>query len=98
MPEPLDRLVAAGLVRREGERTRTTARWQAAMARAALLLQRAGAPMDLRLPVVAALLERFPDEPEEPLAALVEAMLPIEEAELAPLWGAVPSGAAGTDG
>lgn len=98
MPERLERLLEAGLVRREGERTRTTARWQAAMARAALALQRAGAPMDLRLPVVAALVERFPEATDEEVAGLVEAMLPIEEAELAPLWSAVPSHAVGTGG
>jgi hypothetical protein len=95
MPEPLERLLAEGLVRREGERTRTTARWQGAMARAALALQRAGAPMDLRLPVVAALLERFPAAGDEELAELVEVMLPIEEAELASLWGRAPADAAG---
>ena len=98
MPEAIERLIADGLVRREGERTRTTPRWQAAMARAALVLQRAGAPMDLRLPVVAALLERFPGAADEELAGLVEAMLPIEEAELAVLWTAVPSEAADTGG
>ena len=98
MPEPIERLIADGLVRREGERTRTTPRWQAAMARAALVLQSAGAPMDLRLPVVAALLERFPGAADEELAGLVEAMLPIEEAELAVLWTAVPSEAADTGG
>ncbi len=87
MREPLERLLAEGLVRREGERVRTTARWQAAMARAALALQRAGAPMDLRLPVVAALVERLPEAADDELTALVEVMLPIEEAELAPLRG-----------
>lgn len=84
MPDPLERLLAEGLVRREGPQLRTTARWQAAMARAALALQRAGAPVDLRLPIAAALLERLPAATDEELAALVEAMLPIEETELAP--------------
>jgi hypothetical protein len=87
MPDALERLLSEGLVRREGGQTRTTARWQAGMARAALLLQRTGAPTDLRLPIAAALLERFPEAADEDLAALVEAMLPIEEAELAPVWG-----------
>jgi len=87
MPDPLDRLVEDGLLRREGEGARTTARWQAALARAAFQLQREGAPwMDLRLPIAAALLERYSDAFDEELAALVEAMVPVEEAELAPLW------------
>ena len=80
MPEPLEVLLADGLVRREGERTRTTPRWQGAMARAALALQRTGAPWrDLRLPIAAA------------LAGLIEAMVPVEEAELAAAWGGAPS-------
>jgi hypothetical protein len=92
MPDPLERLLEDGLVRREGDRTRTTPRWQAAMARAALGLQRQGAPWrDLRLPVVVALVERYPDASDEEIAALVEALLPVEEAELAPVLGAEPS-------
>ena len=88
MPEPEEVLRADGLTRRDGDRTRTTPRWQAAMARAALRLQRDGAPwQDLRLPVAAALLESYPDASDEELAALVEAMLPVEEAELAAAWG-----------
>jgi hypothetical protein len=92
MPDPLERLVAGGLVRLESGRARTTARWQATMARAALGLQRAGAPWtDLRLPVVTAMIERFPDASDEDVADLVEAMIGIEEAELAPLWKAPAS-------
>jgi hypothetical protein len=88
MRDPAERLLEDGLIRRDGDRTRTTARWQAAMARAALALQRAQAPwQDLRLPVAAALLERYPEATDAELAALVEAMLPIEEAELALAWG-----------
>jgi hypothetical protein len=87
MPEPLERLVGRGLVRYDSGRARTTPRWQAAMARAALGLQRAGAPWkDLRLPVVTAMIERFPEATDEDIADLVEAMVGIEEAELAPLW------------
>ncbi len=94
MPDPLDRLVEDGLLRREGDRARTTARWQAALARAALRLQRAGAPWkDLRLPIAAALLERYAEASDEELAALVEAMVPVEEAELAPLARNAPPGA-----
>ncbi len=68
MRDPADVLLSDGLIERDGDRTRTTARWQAAMARAALL-------------------ERHPDATDEELAALVEAMLPVEEAELAAAWG-----------
>ena len=88
MPDPLERLVAEGLVRLDESRPRTTPRWQAAMARAALGLQQAGAPWkDLRLPVVQAMIERFPEATDEEVADLVEAMIGIEEAELAPLLG-----------
>jgi len=94
MPDSLDRLVEDGLLRREGDRARTTARWQAALARAALRLQRAGAPWkDLRLPIAAALLERYAEASDEELAALVEAMVPVEEAELAPPARNAPPGA-----
>ncbi len=93
MPDAVDVLESDGLIRRDGDRLRTTPRWQAAMARSALRLQRSGAPwMDLRLPIVAALLERHPDASDADLAALVEVMLPVEEAELAAAWGeAAPS-------
>ena len=93
MRDPADTLRSDGLIRRDGDRTRTTPRWQAAMARAALRLQRADAPWrDLRLPIAAALLEQYPDAADEELAALVEVMLPVEEAELAPAWGGAPAG------
>lgn len=93
MPEAIERLLEDGLLRREGDRTRTAPRWQAAMARAALRLQRAGAPWeDLRLPVVAALLEWYPEASNDELAALAEVMLPIEEAELPPAWGELQPG------
>jgi hypothetical protein len=89
MRDPAERLLDDGLIRRDGERLRTTPRWQAAMARAAFGLQRAQAPwQDLRLPIAAALLERYPSATDEELAALVEAMLPVEEAELAAVFGA----------
>jgi hypothetical protein len=88
MRDPAEQLLEDGLIRREGDRTRTTPRWQAAMARAAVALQRAQASwQDLRLPIAAALLERYPGATDEELAALVEAMLPVEEAELAAAWG-----------
>jgi hypothetical protein len=89
MPEPLETLLSHDLLRRDGDRLRTTPRWQGAMARAALRLQRGGAPWrDLRLPIAAALLERYPEASDAELAGLVEAMLPVEEAELAPVLGA----------
>ncbi len=54
------------------------------MARAALRLQRLGDPAtDLRVPVAAALLERYGDAVgDDELADLVAAMLPIEAAAL----------------
>ncbi len=92
MPDPIEVLLADGFIRRDGDRTRTTARWQAAMARTALALQRADAPWrDLRLPIAAALLERHPEASDDELAGLVEAMLPVEEAELAAAWSGAPA-------
>jgi hypothetical protein len=88
MRDPRDVLQSDGLIRRDGDRLHTTPRWQAAMARSALHLQRTNAPwLDLRLPIVAALVERYPDATDDDLAALVEVMLPVEEAELAAAWG-----------
>ncbi len=93
MREPAEVLLDDGLIQRDGGRARTTPRWQAAMARAALRLQRSGAPwQDLRLPIASALLERHPDATDEELAALVEAMLPVEEAELSAAWGGTFAG------
>jgi len=90
MPEGgRERLIADGLLAVEsGVRTYTTARAKAALARAALLLQRAGAPWrDLRLPLAAVLAERYPELPDAELADLVEVMLPVVTAELPPLFG-----------
>ncbi len=95
MPDPaaLARLVADGFVRLEPEPARTTPRWQAALARAAFALQRAGAPWrDLRLPIAAALAAHYTALPDEELAELVEALLPLEEAALAPRFGPPPAG------
>jgi hypothetical protein len=85
--DPLVALEADGLLRREGDRLRTTRRWQSAMARAAFRLVGAGIDGDdLRVPVAAALVEIYGiDEAEEHIAELVEAMLPIEERELDPV-------------
>ena len=84
---PLEMLEADGLLRREGDRLRTTRRWQGAMARAAFRLVGAGIDGDdLRVPVAAALVEIYGvEEPEEHIADLVEAILPIEERELDPV-------------
>jgi hypothetical protein len=93
MPEPLETLLSDALIRRDGDRLRTTPRWQAAMARAALRLQRGSAPWrDLRLPIAAALLERYPEATDAELASLVEAMLPVEEAELEAAFGGSAAG------
>lgn len=81
-------LVAAGLLWRDGEDYRTTRRWQGAMARAAWRLLSSGEQGeegDLRLPVAHALMELLGDElPDEELARCVEAMVPVEAAELDP--------------
>lgn len=84
--EALRGLERDGLLRREQAVLRTTKRWQAAMARAALRLYRAGEDSDdLRIPIAAALFELYgPDVMRERMAELVEAMLPIEAAELDP--------------
>jgi hypothetical protein len=77
--EVLAALEAEGLVLRDRDGVRATRRWQAAMARAALRLQRQGAPWkDLRLPIAAALLELRADLPDAEVARRVEALLPIE--------------------
>lgn len=80
-------LEADGLLRREGDRLRTTRRWQSAMARAAFRLVGSGVDGDdLRVPVASALVELYGNErTEEELADLVEAILPIEQRELDPL-------------
>ena len=91
MRDPREVLERDGLLRQDGDRLRTTPRWQAAMARSALNLQRTNAPwMDLRLPIVAALLERYPEASDDELGALAEVMVPVEQAELAAAWGRAP--------
>lgn len=83
---PLGRLERDGLIRAEAERYRTTRRWQGAMARAAYRLLRAGEEStDLRVPIACALVEIYgADCPDAELASLVDALAPIEAAELAP--------------
>ena len=85
MPEldaTIAELEAAGLLARTEGGLRTTRRWHAAMARAALRLHESGAPwMDLRLPVVSALLELMPSD-DETLVRYTAAMLSAEAAEL----------------
>jgi hypothetical protein len=93
-PGPVERLIEDGYLRHEDARLRTTARWQAALARAALLLQRADAPWsDLRLPIAAALAGRYDALDDDALAVLVEVMLSVEQAELAPMLGPPAPGA-----
>jgi hypothetical protein len=81
----LARLEADGLIRREGERYRSTRRWQAAMARAAFHMYGTGDQGgDLRVPIVRALLEVYGDLPDLEIVRFVEQLLPIEAAELDP--------------
>jgi len=87
-----DRLFEDGLLRLEGGRARTTRRWQAALARAAARLRKEGAPwIDLRLPIAVVLAEEYPRLADVELAELVEAMLPIEEAEVGPALAPRPT-------
>jgi hypothetical protein len=82
----LERLEADGLLRTVGGSRRTTARWQAAMSRAALRLFANGDPgLDLRVPIASAVIELYGQRlSDAELADLVEALLPIEAAELTP--------------
>lgn len=84
----LRQLEEDGLLRREGARYRTTRRWQSAMARAACRLLFAGDGGDcgdLRVPIAAALLDLRGDAlTNEELARQIEALVPIEAAELDP--------------
>lgn len=84
--EVLRRLEGDGLLRSEAEVRRTTRRWQAAMARAAFRLYGESDPhSDLRVPIALAFVEIYGDAIDEAeMASLVEAMLPIEHAELDP--------------
>lgn len=92
MPEDaaVQRLIEDGFLCLGEAGLRTTRRWQAAVARAALALQRAGAPWDLRFPIAAALAEEAPDLSDRELAELVEAMLPVQATELGLAGGATP--------
>jgi hypothetical protein len=80
--QALRRLEADGLLARagDGDVLATTRKWQGAMARAALRLYGAGDPgHDFRVPIASALLEIYESQvADEELAAMVEAMLPIE--------------------
>jgi hypothetical protein len=88
--ESLQRLLADELVSMEQGSPRTTRRWQRAMVRAAARLYGDAVPFDLRYPITLALLDIYREGERElelddtTLARLVETMLPIEEAELAP--------------
>ena len=76
-----------GIVRFEPDgRPRTTRKWQSAMARAAFHLYGSGDDgSDLRLAIAHAAVEIYGDRKcDEELADIVEAMLPIEAAELDP--------------
>ncbi len=87
------RLLDEGVVSRDGGRLRTTRKWQGAMSRAAFHLLTAGDAFDdLRVPVAHAVMEIFGDAcPEEDLILLIEAMTPIEAAELGPAYAVAMS-------
>jgi hypothetical protein len=85
-PDPIARLEADGVLRREGERYRTTRRFQAAMARAAFhLVRTTDEEGDLRFPIAHALVELYGAElSDSEMLQLIEQLLPIELAELDP--------------
>jgi|HubBroStandDraft_6_1064221.scaffolds.fasta_scaffold69528_3 hypothetical protein len=78
------RLLADGLLRRAESGLRSTRRWQAAMARAALRLLGAGQDGDdLRVPIASALIEIYGDDlDDEAVADAIAVMFPIELSEL----------------
>jgi len=75
-----------GLIEERQGQWRTTPRWMGAMSRAALSLLATNEPGDdLRVPIALALVDVYgADTSDAELAALVEAMLPIEQRELSP--------------
>jgi hypothetical protein len=81
----LERLERDGLIRRRDDRWVTTRRWQGAMARAAYRLAATGEELtDLRLPIAFALVELYGDLADDALTELIHAMLPVEQASIAP--------------
>jgi len=80
----LERLELDGFVERTVDGVQTTKRWQAAMSRAALQMYQYGETLtDLRVPIAAALIERYEGLDAATLADAVALMLKIESAELA---------------
>jgi hypothetical protein len=85
LQEALARLEEDGYVTRTAGKWRTSRRWQQAMARAAAKLYQAGEDTgdDLRVPIALAVVGLYAGRlDEEGLAALVEAILPIEQESL----------------
>jgi len=84
--DALARLEADGVLRRDGDRYRTTRRFQAAMARAAFhLVRTTDEEGDLRFPIAHALVELYgPELSDAEMVQLVEELLPIERGELDP--------------
>lgn len=82
--DALASLEERGLIRWDRGRFRTTRRFQGAMMRAALrLLAARDDGTDLRVPIAAALIELLGDDrPDDEIAHLVAAMMPIQAAEL----------------
>ena len=79
----VQRLERDGFLERTCDGLQTTKRWQAAMSRAAVKMYSYGETLtDLRVPVAAALVERYCDADAEELAEAVGVMLRVESAEL----------------
>lgn len=83
-PKAVEQLRGLGLLHEEGGALRTSSRFHAAMARAALRLLAAEAPdHDLRLPIAEALVELEGDGvSDEQLTRWIEVLLPIERVGL----------------
>jgi hypothetical protein len=83
------RLELDGLIERSEDTIRTTRLWQAALARAAFQLFRDGEELaDIRVPIAAALAERYPGIENNDLATVVSVMFPIAVGELSAIEAA----------
>lgn len=91
---PEDRLLDEGLLRRDDAGLHTTRRWQAAVMRAVRnLVDEGHDDGDIRVPMVRALLERFPDATDADVARMLAVVLPVERDEAG--WDAVPTAPSG---
>ena len=86
--EVLGRLASDGWIEQSGESWKTSRRWKQAMARTAARLYEEDPGDDLRVPIAHVMVEIYDGKvDDEELVDLVEAMLPIEAANLGFLAG-----------